>query len=211
MGRRGTLVLILLSVLSLALILFSKLFFSSSNNLVARVIDGDTIVLKDGRVIRYIGIDAPEKKECFWEEAKKLNEQLVSNKPVRLEFDTNQMDRFGRYLAYVYLDDLLVNRYLLEKGAAKFFLDTVNTKHQKKLIEAAELAHQKRVGLWQKCATNPKIGCIIKGNLDKYDKRFYHLPEYRHYPTVKVNLEKGDQWFCTEEEAKKAGFIPARK
>jgi len=54
-------------------------------------------------------------------------------------------------------------------------------------------------------------GCVIKGNLDRNDVRYYHLPEFRHYDQVEMNFEHGDRWFCSEEEAIKAGFTRARE
>lgn len=193
---------------------------------VTKVVDGDTINVqslnpfknKDKTLeVRYIGIDSPEisqgkePHQCYAEEAFNLNKELVLKKTVKLEFDVNKIDRFGRYLAYVYIDDYMVNKTLLEKGAAKFFLDTVNLRYQQDLINLANQAHQEKAGLWTECAKNKKQGCNIKGNLDKFDKRWYHLPNFRHYNQAVVNLENGDQWFCSEEEAIKAGFEKARE
>lgn len=204
------------------LALFSYQYFSSSPKLkVVKVVDGDTIKLSDGRTIRYLNLDTPElakgeaEDDCFAQEAKEISQHLVLGKEVRLEFDVNEMDRFGRYLAYVYVlderEEIFVNQYLLEQGAGEFFLDTVNLKYQHVLIKAAEKGHKEKKGLWKKCAEDPKAGCIIKGNLDKWDKRRYHLPYFRHYPQIVMRLEQGDRWFCTEEEAIKAGFKRARE
>jgi len=190
---------------------------SSKTYTVTQVIDGDTIKLGNGEVVRYIGIDTPElekgenEAQCFAQQAKEINEKLVKSKKVKIETDENKMDRFGRTLAYVYRDNIFVNQQLLEQGAGKFHLDTVNNKYQVTLIVAANQAHDQKVGLWKACAPDPEIGCLIKGNLDRLDHRWYHLTEFRHYSQVIVNLEKSDQWFCTEEEAKEAGFEKARE
>ena len=61
-------------------------------------------------------------------------------------------------------------------------------------------------GLWQECGP-----CLIKGNVDRLDKRWYHLPGFRHYESTEVNLEHGDRWFCSEGEAQEAGFERARE
>lgn len=184
--------------------------------MVTEVVDGDTIKLEDGRVIRYLGVDTPEEEQCFTQQAKMLNQALVLDKTVRLEMDTNEMDRFGRYLAYVYVQDkggeeIFVNQYLLDQGAGVFFLDTVNLRYQDILIETAEQSHQEKKGLWRACAPLPEYGCQIKGNLDRLDKRWYHLPSDRHHKQAVVNLENGDRWFCSEEEAQAAGFKRARE
>lgn len=200
----------LLLILSLFIFgFFSWQFLFPSSFTVVEVVDGDTIKLGDGRRIRYISIDAPEEEECFTQEAKEINEELVLGKKVRLEMDVNEMDRFGRYLAYVYVQDeeeTFVNEALLLKGAGEFFLDTVNLKRQEALVRAAEEAHEEKQGLWLACGP-----CQIKGNVDRLDKRWYHLPSFRHYEATEVNLEHGDRWFCSEEEAQAAGFERARE
>lgn len=185
--------------------------------LVTKVTDGDTIELDDGRIIRYLNLDTPElglgekPDQCFAQEAKKINEELVLGKKIRLELDVNEMDRFGRTLAYVFVDDLFVNEALLSRGAAEFQLDTVNLVHQPVLVAAAQKAHQDKIGRWNKCAPSPKAGCLVKGNLDKNDHRWYHLPDFRHYDQIVINPEESDRWFCTEAEAIEAGFKKARE
>src|SRR5690606_37504664 len=75
---------------------------------VREVIDGDTIILENGDKVRYIGIDTPELDdnskgvECYSVEATQENRNLVKDKKVRLYKDTNERDRYGRLLAYVY-------------------------------------------------------------------------------------------------------------
>lgn len=206
-----------LFLLSVIFSLFSWQYFKTSQNFtVIKVVDGDTIKLDDNRTIRYIGVDSPEEDECFIWQAKKVNSEAVLANKVRLEMDINEMDHFGRYLAYVFVQDekggeVFVNEHLLGEGAAEFFLDTVNLRYQALLVQAAEQAHQEKKGLWQACAPDPKLGCQIKGNLDRLDKRWYHLPTFRHYDQVVINLEHGDRWFCTEEQAQAAGFKRARE
>lgn len=180
---------------------------------VTSVTDGDTIKLSDGRRIRYIGINSPELEtnECFAREAQTLNQNLVLNKKVKIETDINEIDLYGRTLAYVFVDGLFVNQELLAQGAGKFYFDALNTRYSSLLEKAAEEGHDRILGLWQACAPDPQKGCLIKGNQDELDKRWYHLPDFRHYPVTKINLSHGDQWFCTEKEAQKAGFKRARE
>ena len=77
---------------------------------VREVIDGDTIVLHDGRKVRYLGINAPENGQPYAREATNFNRRLVSGLPVRLEFDQVREDRHGRLLAYVYATKCEVRR-----------------------------------------------------------------------------------------------------
>ncbi|MFW5703328.1 MAG: thermonuclease family protein [Patescibacteria group bacterium] len=77
---------------------------------VARVVDGDTIELSNGDMVRYIGVDTPETRhprkglECFGKEATAYNTSLVLGKSVRLEQDVSSTDRYGRVLAYVFVE-----------------------------------------------------------------------------------------------------------
>jgi len=67
---------------------------------VKRVIDGDTIELVNGQIVRFVGINAPNNGEPFEEEATEANTKLVQDKTVTLEYDAYTSDRFGRVLAY---------------------------------------------------------------------------------------------------------------
>jgi len=85
------------------------------------IVDGDTIDVDiDGQPyrIRYIGVDTPERGQPGYAEAKEANAALVSGKKVTLERDISELDRYGRLLRYVYLDDVMVNATLVEKGYA---------------------------------------------------------------------------------------------
>ena len=74
---------------------------------VARVIDGDTIELIDGRIIRYLGVDTPEKNECFYHDATLKNKLLVMlgnyNRPNKVRLYKGKVDKdyYGRHLRYV--------------------------------------------------------------------------------------------------------------
>ncbi len=179
----------------------------SQNNLkVIRIIDGDTVVLSDKRHVRLIGIDTPEIGNCFAFEATKLTSDLLLNKDIILETDTDNLDQFGRTLGYVFVNNTLVNKKLLEMGTGEYFQDNQNTKYQKEFIAAAALAHDQNIGMWKTCGP-----CDIKGNYDIHGKRYYHLPTFRHYNQVVVNLDKGDRWLCGEDYAIKAGYTRARE
>ncbi len=188
-----------------AVILVTALF--TSRRMVTRIIDGDTIEVSGyDKNIRLIGIDTAEEAECYRGESTKITRDLLLNMPVRIETDENERDNFGRVLAYLYLlDGTFANKRLLEAGAGEFFYDSVNLKHQNELISAAESARGSGVGFWKACGP-----CVVKGNYDIHGKRYYHLPEFRHYSQAVVNLDKADRWFCSEAEAIKAGFVRAR-
>lgn len=174
---------------------------------VTRIIDGDTVVLSNGIHVRLIGIDTPEKNDCFASEATKITENLLLNKNVVLKTDIDDLDQFGRTLGYLYSNDgTLINKELLELGAGEYFLDNQNIKYQKEFIAAETVAHDQKLGMWKMCGS-----CDVKGNYDIHGKRYYHLPSFRHYDQVVINLNKGDRWLCGEEYAIKAGFTKARE
>jgi micrococcal nuclease len=191
-----------------ALLVGGRLAINSQQNRVTRIIDGDTIEISGNkRHVRLIGIDTAEVGECYRDQSSKMTAGLLLGQQVKVETDINEMDNFGRVLGYVYTaDGTMVNRKLLEAGAGEFFYDSVNVKYQKELIAAAENARANEVGFWKTCGP-----CVVKGNYDIHGKRYYHLPEFRHYESVVVNLDKADRWFCGEEAASKAGFIRARE
>lgn len=117
---------------------------------VKRIIDGDTIELEDGRKLRYIGIDAPEINgaECYAQEAKNKNSDLVLEKMITLEKDVSETDRYSRLLRYVYLDGVMINEFLVEEGYAQASSYPPDIKHQERLIQAQETARQNKRGLW---------------------------------------------------------------
>lgn len=95
-------------------------------NTVTVVHDGDTVMLADGRNVRYLGIDAPERDEPFFHEATSVNRQMVQMKQVRLEVCKRRpKDKYQRTLASVYLpgQDEPVEIALLRQGLAEVFHD----------------------------------------------------------------------------------------
>ena len=137
---------------------------------VTKVSDGDTIWIRDsveypqGAKVRLIGIDCPESvaPETYLEQTGKTNstegeriadyvERLLKGKDVYLEFDVRTEDKYGRLLAYVYLDgagDEMLQDILLEKGFAK--IDTVppNVKFEERFFGIQKEARQNKLGLW---------------------------------------------------------------
>jgi len=133
---------------------------------VARVIDGDTIELSDGRYVRYAGIDTPEVRrrrggkweyapEIYSVEATDRNRVLVGGREVSLEFDTRVSDKYGRLLAYVYAGDVMVNAALLEDGYAIMYTFPPNVKHFHEFLGAQKKAQREGRGLWGSVKTLP--------------------------------------------------------
>jgi micrococcal nuclease len=121
---------------------------------VKRAIDGDTILLANGDRVRYIGINTPETKhpykpvEYFGKEASDYNKRLVESKWVRLEYDVERRDRYGRLLAYVFLDDLFINAKMVKEGYAQVYTVPPNVKHQELFLKLQREARENGRGLW---------------------------------------------------------------
>jgi endonuclease YncB( thermonuclease family) len=114
---------------------------------VKRVADGDTIVLADGRYVRYIGINTPERDEPFWKEARDYNERKVKGKLVTLEFGQVKEDTYGRTLAYCSVGGEMVNAELLKAGLAHLFVLEPITYYQH-FRRLQEEARTKDRGIW---------------------------------------------------------------
>lgn len=115
---------------------------------VTKIVDGDTIVLSSGKTLRYIGIDTPERGDCFFEEAKIANEKLVLGKEVRLEKDVSETDRYKRLLRYVWADTLMVNEELVNSGNAIVSTYPPDVAYQNKFLAAQKEARENKRGIW---------------------------------------------------------------
>ncbi len=138
----------------------SDIQYNMSENVeVVRVVDGDTIVvLLDGKeqTVRYIGIDTPEpylyeSPECFSREATLRNKELVQSKLIRLGSDIENVDRYGRLLRYIYVDDIFVNEVLVEEGYATHLKIKPNTVHADAFLQLENTAKKTQRGLWGVC------------------------------------------------------------
>lgn len=128
---------------------------------VTRIVDGDTIRVTrangDEAAVRYIGIDTPEidrseaqNHDPFALEAQRLNEYLVSDKTVYLLADSQDTDKYGRLLRYVYTEDgIFVNHALIRLGLAQLLTIPPNVAYQPDFYEAQRQAISERLYLFQ--------------------------------------------------------------
>ena len=136
----------------------------ATDSFVNRVVDGDTIVLEDGRSVRYLYIDTPETKKpnepvyCYGPEASAYNKKLVENKEVILVPDKEKTDRYGRTLALIYLpgEDTSdptksINAKLVQNGFARSVSYSPNTTFKKDFETLEQKAQQRKKGLWGAC------------------------------------------------------------
>lgn len=123
---------------------------------VARAVDGDTLKLSTGERIRLIGVDTPETKhpkkpvEYFGKEAAAFTRREIEGREVRLEYDWQKQDKYGRILAYVYRipDNFFLNVEIIKQGYGHAYtrfpfkyLDEFRTYERE--------AREERRGLWR--------------------------------------------------------------
>ncbi len=178
---------------------------------VVRVIDGDTAVLEGGARVRFLGIDAPEMErdgspaEHLAHESKAYVAQMIQGKTVRLEYDRERYDRYGRLLAYLYLPDgTMVNLAVVRQGLARVYSQAPNVRHQEVLNAAQQEAMAAGRGLWQKPLAQQQNEAFYIGN--KNSKRL-HRPNCslaaRMKPANRVR-------FTSLKEAYSQGYSPCR-
>jgi len=127
---------------------------------VTRTVDGDTIhVTFRGHDldVRLIGVDTPETVDpsqpvqCFGEQASRFTMRMLTGRTIRLEFDVERHDRYGRTLAYVWLRGQLFNRRLLAGGYAVVSTYPPDVKYVDVFTAAQRTARAHERGLWGAC------------------------------------------------------------
>lgn len=131
--------------------------FTAANPVVqvARVIDGDTLLLSNGERVRLIGVDTPElyhplkPVQYFAREASEFTRQMAEGKTVRLEYDWQRRDKYGRLLAYVYLGDgVLLNAEIIKQGYG-FAYTKYPFRYMEEFRQYEREARQNGKGLWK--------------------------------------------------------------
>jgi micrococcal nuclease len=129
-------------------------------DVVERVVDGDTLLLQSGERVRLIGVDTPETKhpskpvQYFGKEASAFTRRIVERKRVRLEFDQanaarGHKDRYGRTLAYVFLEDgTLLNAEIIKQGYGHAYTQFPFS-HLEEFRQLEREAREQGRGLWQ--------------------------------------------------------------
>ncbi|MEW5549401.1 thermonuclease family protein [Peribacillus frigoritolerans] len=200
---------------------------------IIKVIDGDTVKIKmtngNQETVRLLLIDTPETVhpskpvQPFGPEASKFAKELMpSGSKVEVETGIGERDKYGRLLAYFYVDGKMVNKLLLEKGLARVaYVYAPNTKYLDELENIQKQAQQDEIGIWsienyatskgfddskskEASAVKPTGSCNnpqIKGNINSKGNKIYHIPSGQYY-----EITKPEEMFCTEKDAQDAGF-----
>jgi endonuclease YncB( thermonuclease family) len=189
------------------------------------VIDGDTLEVHGSR-IRLHGIDAPESSQLCtkpsgerWRCGQKASLALADHiDRSTVKCRQTDIDRYGRIIAVCFKGGEDLNAWMVKQGWAvayrQYSLDYVD---QENLAKAAErgiwgsefdMPWDWRRGKRQESnrTETPPEGCDIKGNINGKDQRIYHMPGGRWYDQTRIDEEKGERWFCSEQEAQSAGW-----
>ena len=192
-----------------------------------RTIDGDTIkILYEGKEVnvRYLLIDTPETshpklgKQPFGEAAKERNRQLVNSGELTIEFDIGERtDKYGRLLAYVYVDGKSVQKSLLAEGLARVaYVYPPNTRHLTPFEEVQAIAKEKGLGIWsiENYATesgfkSKPAASVSSGSTPTPSKS--STGSTSTSPTTSAVKTGGQEWFqnCTELRKKYPSGVPA--
>ncbi len=138
----------------IALVLAALLVAPATAQLVERVVDGDTIIVEGIGSVRLIGVDTPETVhpnrpvEFFGKEASAFTQRMLEGKRVRLEYDQERQDRYGRTLAYVYLPDgTFANEEIIRRGYGHAYT-RFPFRHLERFRQFELEARTNRRGLW---------------------------------------------------------------
>jgi endonuclease YncB( thermonuclease family) len=170
-----------------------------STIIVNRVIDGDTVVYKNGNIsqsVRLLGINTPEKGEYLYNEAKKFNEKQALNKSLIVE--SKGKDLYGRELAYLYDGDRNLNLELVREGYAGTYFPEGKDIHYEQFSSAWEECLNKNVNLCEK-SLNKCASCI---QLKEWDFESQTVVLYSKC-NLNCNLSK---WTIKDEGRKKYTF-----
>lgn len=122
---------------------------------VTTITDGDTFRIRtnEGNTekVRMLLIDTPEigeQPEPYALEAREYTEELLGGQTIHLEFDESERDQYGRLLAYVYVDDRMVNELLLEQGLARVAVFPPDTRYVDDFREIESKAREAKLRVW---------------------------------------------------------------
>ncbi|TVR96506.1 MAG: thermonuclease family protein [Rhodospirillales bacterium] len=198
---------------------------------VATVIDGDTLELHGTR-IRLHGIDAPESAQlcidtrgepwrCGQRAALALSERIGRASVTCRHTDT---DRYERMIAVCYKQGEDLNGWMVAAGWAVAY-----RRYSHDYVGLEDDARAAKRGIWSSrfvmpwdwrrgeriqprpVQHGPAPGCDIKGNINARGERIYHVPGGRWYDQTRIDPSQGQRWFCSEKEAKAAGWRRSRQ
>ena len=126
-------------------------------------------------------------------------------------------DEYGRSVSVCKNGNTDINAEMVRAGLALAY-----RRYSNDYVDEETEAKSARRGLWageftppwdwrreSRAETTQKSGCVIKGNINQSGERIYHLPGSDAYDRTKIDPRSGERWFCSEAEARAAGWRPA--
>lgn len=191
------------------------------------VIDADTWDI-DGQRVRLFAVDAPEAGQTCTNRAGAIwpcGDWATKEVQARYQGETARCssidtDRYGRIVARCAVDGTDVGRVLVSEGLAlayrRYSLDY--DQDEKAAAQNARGIHRGRFqppseyrAARAKGPAAPDPTCRIKGNISSKGVRIYHLPGQSHYVKTRISTVKNERWFCSESEARTAGWRRAKR
>jgi|LSQX01.1.fsa_nt_gb micrococcal nuclease len=185
---------------------------------VIRVVDGDTVEVNiqgTKEKVRLIGVDTPETvhptigEEPYGIEASDFTKEKLTDQTVELEFDVEERDRYGRLLAYVWLDGEMFNEVLLSDGYAQIATYPPNVRYVERFQTAQQEAREAERGLWgvidEEPVTAQKERLESSNWLGNANTKKFHYPDCQHGQKTK---SYNQVWFDSRQEAIDAGYEP---
>lgn len=218
------------ALLSLGLVAKPNMLHGGEPPLV-QITDGDTLTL-DGVRMRLNGIDAPELQQTCarangqrWpcgSEARAALQVLVQTDPGMVCLGDSH-DRYGRRLVTCHGGFGDLGQAMVAQGMARAY-----RRYAMDYVGAEQAAQRGGLGIWQgdnqspeayraaEAASAPVLEtgpsgsdtCRIKGNISG-NGRIYHLPGQDYYDKTRIVAARGERWFCSEAEARTAGWRKA--
>jgi hypothetical protein len=196
------------------------------------MVDGDTLKLS-GQTVRLYGIDAPEQgQHCGGANAPVWACGAWTTAEVKARYDGRMMlcqidgqDRYGRSLGRCQVDGDDLGAALVSAGLAFAY-----RAYSDAYVAAEDSARARRAGLHAAQVQSPEVfrdnqkralaaryllgapaGCAIKGNVSHDNsEKIYHMPDQSSYGATRISASRGERWFCSETEARAAGWRRAK-
>jgi endonuclease YncB( thermonuclease family) len=191
-----------------------------------RVIDGDTLDVGGTRV-RLFGIDAPEQDQtCDTGQGKQWPCGAWVSETVRAQYEgqwarceRRDIDRYGRVVARCLVRNRDMGQMMVQAGLAfayrKYAMDYDPDERRAAAgrlgLHAGQMQLPSEFRQTRGSASGPDPACRIKGNVSAKGARIYHLPGQRDYARTRISTQKGERWFCSEAEARTAGWRVAKR
>ncbi|QDG77685.1 thermonuclease family protein [Labrenzia sp. PHM005] len=190
------------------------------------VIDGDTLLV-NGEAVRLYGIDALEAHQTckevrgqMWNcgaDATRYLKKIVRGG--HLTCERIGQDSYGRTLGMCWVDGVYLNAKMVNAGMAWSF-----RKYASDYVHLEQNARSAKRGIWQnnnvpawefraktsQTTAKQQQRCNIKGNISR-NGRIYHLPGQKYYSRTRIDTFKGERWFCSEREARSAGWRRSKR